>query len=364
MTDVDGDDLIFTNSSKTVQLDHEIEKYDNTTGEIVAWVEVPFLSGSSNTDIYMYFGNSNVTSPTENPTGVWDANYAGVWHLGEDAATVAPTTDEWRISDHADDSEETISSGSIDWGSSDLELGEEGSAQIVGMRWRNITIPQGATITSAYIEFTVDEVQTGTPANVTFWGEDVDNAAVFENVAYNISSAHYNNKTSASVAWNNIPGWDTVGQTKQSPDIKTNIQEIVNRPGWTSGNALVVLVTGSGRRTADSYSEPTKAPLLHVEYTTVTDLHLDSTSNDNDGIPNGNTLTASGKIEGAQIFDGVDDWIQVANSSSLDITGDEITLSAWVKMTAGQTVDAGIINKSYSNYYNYMLNVQNNEVAN
>ncbi|MGD9166070.1 MAG: DUF2341 domain-containing protein, partial [Syntrophobacterales bacterium] len=83
VTDPDGDDIVFTNSTVTLQLHHEIEKYDETTGEIVAWVLVPSLSGSADTDIYMYFGNSSVTSPTENPTGVWDSNYVGVWHLDE-----------------------------------------------------------------------------------------------------------------------------------------------------------------------------------------------------------------------------------------------------------------------------------------
>ena len=87
VTDPDGDDIIFTNSNLTLQLYHEIEKYDETTGEIVAWVLVPSLSGTTDTDIYMYFGNSSVTSPTESPTDVWDSDYAGVWHLKEDAAT-------------------------------------------------------------------------------------------------------------------------------------------------------------------------------------------------------------------------------------------------------------------------------------
>jgi hypothetical protein len=357
-----GNDIIFSDSTQTTQLDHEMVSYDGAAGKLVAWVRVPTLSATVDTVINLHFGNSNVCGPMENPTGVWDANYAAVWHLDEDAATTPPVTIDERISFDDDDSEEAISSGSIDWGSSDLELGEESSPQIVGMRWRNITIPQGATITSAYIEFTADEVQTGTPVNVTFWGEDADNAAVFENVAYNISPR---TKTSASVAWNNVPAWPTVGETHQSPDISTVIQEIVNRPGWASGNALVVLVTGSGRRTADSHdSSPSTAALLHVEYSTVVDFHLDSTSNDNDGIPNGNTYNASGKIDGAQDFDGVDDWIQAPNSTSLDITGNQITLSAWVKMNATQTVDAGIINKSYSNNYNYMLNVQSNDVGN
>jgi hypothetical protein len=45
------------------------------------------------------------------------------------------------------------------------------------------------------------------------------------------------------------------------------IQEIVDRPGWSAGNALVVIVTGSGKRVAESYNGlPSGAPLLHVEY--------------------------------------------------------------------------------------------------
>jgi hypothetical protein len=94
LTDSDGDDIIFTNSNLTFQLYHEIEKYDETTGEIVAWVLVPALSGTADTDIYMYFGNSNVTSPTESPTEVWDSNYAGVWHLKEDPTDPAPEFDD------------------------------------------------------------------------------------------------------------------------------------------------------------------------------------------------------------------------------------------------------------------------------
>ncbi|NIS80817.1 MAG: hypothetical protein GTO14_11540, partial [Anaerolineales bacterium] len=38
----------------------------------------------------LYYGDSNVTSPTENPTGVWDSNFTGVWHLKEDPSGAAP----------------------------------------------------------------------------------------------------------------------------------------------------------------------------------------------------------------------------------------------------------------------------------
>jgi PKD repeat protein len=45
------------------------------------------------------------------------------------------------------------------------------------------------------------------------------------------------------------------------------IQQIVSRPGWASGNALAIVVTGSGRRTAWAYNgNAALAPLLHIEY--------------------------------------------------------------------------------------------------
>ena len=45
------------------------------------------------------------------------------------------------------------------------------------------------------------------------------------------------------------------------------IQEIVHRAGWASGNALAILITGSGHRTAYSFDgSASDAPLLHIEY--------------------------------------------------------------------------------------------------
>jgi hypothetical protein len=45
----------------------------------------------------------------------------------------------------------------------------------------------------------------------------------------------------------------------------------VGRTGWTAGNSLVLIVTGSGKRLAEAYNgDAAGAPLLHVEYTTGT----------------------------------------------------------------------------------------------
>jgi len=80
----DGDDLAFAND--TEWLDHEIElfnqEYNNTYAQLIAWVRIPHLSVSINTNITMYYGNPYLNTQ-ENPTGVWDKNYQGVWHMKE-----------------------------------------------------------------------------------------------------------------------------------------------------------------------------------------------------------------------------------------------------------------------------------------
>lgn len=45
------------------------------------------------------------------------------------------------------------------------------------------------------------------------------------------------------------------------------VREIVARPGWSAGNALVVIITGTGKRTAEAF-DGTFAPVLHVTYRT------------------------------------------------------------------------------------------------
>ncbi|MFX1281613.1 MAG: hypothetical protein ACFFA3_19845, partial [Promethearchaeota archaeon] len=82
---LDGDDIAFANSSDW--LDHELElfnpSYSATEAQLIAWVRIPLLSTSIDTIIFMFYGNSTITS-RENPTGVWNSNYEGVWHLKED----------------------------------------------------------------------------------------------------------------------------------------------------------------------------------------------------------------------------------------------------------------------------------------
>ncbi|MCK4984287.1 MAG: VWA domain-containing protein, partial [Desulfobacterales bacterium] len=110
-----------------------------------------------------------------------------------------------RVSQSSDDGEEKIGQTSVHLTSADLEMvDDQGNGdQIIGIRFQNLSIPQGATITEAYLEFVVDESDTAT-TNLTIWGEDMDNAPTFADIDDGISKRI---KTSAAVAWSNIPEW-------------------------------------------------------------------------------------------------------------------------------------------------------------
>ena len=81
----DGDDIVFTDSSSN-KLDHEIERFDGATGELIADVKVPSISASTDTDIYIYYGNGAATDQ-QNVSGVWSNDFAMVYHFNEPSGT-------------------------------------------------------------------------------------------------------------------------------------------------------------------------------------------------------------------------------------------------------------------------------------
>jgi hypothetical protein len=175
-----------------------------------------------------------------------------------------PTIAEVRVSSSADDAEEDASD-SVDLDSSDLELVFDGSDQTVGMRFNGLDIPQGATILNAFIQFTVDEVNSGA-ASLTIQGEDTGDAAPFIAADQDITSRR---RTLAAVSWSPVL-WAAKGEAgadQRTPDIRSIIQEIVIREDWTGNQAIALIITGAGERTAESYDgDAAAAPLLHVEW--------------------------------------------------------------------------------------------------
>jgi hypothetical protein len=96
---------------------------------------------------------------------------------------------------------------------------------------------------------------TTAATSVTIKGQAADNPGTFT--------------TAASVAW--APAaWSTIdlaGTAQRTPELKGIVQEIVNRTVWAANNAMVFVITGSGKRTARAYeSGAAKAPKLVVTY--------------------------------------------------------------------------------------------------
>ncbi len=75
-----GYDIYFTADDGVTRLEYQLQKYTASTGELITWVNVPTLSTTYSTTIYMYYGNTSITSD-QSQTSTWNSNFKGVWHL-------------------------------------------------------------------------------------------------------------------------------------------------------------------------------------------------------------------------------------------------------------------------------------------
>ena len=178
------------------------------------------------------------------------------------AAAVTLTVLDRPVVASADDAEES-STGSVSLTSTDLELVNDGSDQTVGIRFTALAIPQGAAVTNAWVQFEVDEVSTAS-TTLQVRAQATDTAPAFVKSTANLSSR---SRTSSFATWTPA-AWPTIqvaGLDQRTPDLTSIIQEVVSRPGWLSGNAIAILITGTGRRTAEAI-DGTRAPVLHLEY--------------------------------------------------------------------------------------------------
>ena len=170
-----------------------------------------------------------------------------------------------RITVGSDDVEESAT-GSFYGTSSDLELVYDGSNQLVGLRFPGLAVPVGARITDAWVQFEADEAQSEATA-LTIRAQAADNPPTFTSATKPSTRV----RTSAAVTWA-PPAWGVVGEAgpnQRTPTIASVVQEVVGRAGWRSGNALVLVVNGTGHRTARAVEgRPAGAALLHVEYAT------------------------------------------------------------------------------------------------
>ena len=172
---------------------------------------------------------------------------------------VTPSQAAYQPQSSDDDAEEgDDGAGVLDIDSSDLEIVQDheddpSRNQTVGIRFRNVSIPQGAQVLSAYVQFCVDETDNTDAFSVTITGEANAYPDAFNATAYNISSR---TRTTAAVSWTDAPQWTTeqeAGEAQQTPDLTAIVQEIVNRADWYGGNNLALIFDGEGKRVAESF---------------------------------------------------------------------------------------------------------------
>lgn len=114
-----------------------------------------------------------------------------------------------------------------------------------GFIWNSVTVPQGATITSAVLDLYSAQVTAGTTAKTIWYGVDEDNTSTF-----NTSTSYPEGKTltTASVTKDfTVSTWSsTLGFGAETVDVTSLVQEIVDRAGWSSGNSLGIVAHDNG----------------------------------------------------------------------------------------------------------------------
>ena len=93
VTNTNGYDIIFTSDANGLnKLNFEREFYSSNNGQVAYWVRVPNLSHTTDTTIYVFYGNSSVTTDQSSRSGVWDSNFKATYHLGESASPYQDST--------------------------------------------------------------------------------------------------------------------------------------------------------------------------------------------------------------------------------------------------------------------------------
>ncbi|GAA6184201.1 PilC/PilY family type IV pilus protein [Aliiglaciecola sp. NS0011-25] len=131
--------------------------------------------------------------------------------------------------------------GSVNRTSSEIRLSYGTEVVTSGFRFQELNIPQGATITNAYLRFTSAQLNTSA-TTFKIRAERVPDATAFNSNSFDISTRTL---TSNEVDWSSDNSWPLAGQTISSPDITNVIQEVIDQTTWCGQNDLNVIIEGS-----------------------------------------------------------------------------------------------------------------------
>jgi hypothetical protein len=111
----------------------------------------------------------------------------------------------------------------------------------VGHRFTNVTIPKNSTITSAYLKPYL-YIAVNDDLYCKIYGEATNSSNDFSSNPTIVSRSRTTAYTAVSL--------DNQGEGWKSYNVTSAVQEIVNRSGWSSGNALTLLMIGNTNSTS------------------------------------------------------------------------------------------------------------------
>lgn len=130
----------------------------------------------------------------------------------------------------------------------DIDAGWEGEPDdqnilTAGLRFRNIFIPQGATIDSAFIVVHSHEVKTAEDvARITIYGDATGDAQTFtEDMLITDRPS-----TEARLTWEVAEPWG-LWTPHRTLDLSPIVQEIVDREDWEIGNSIAFILEGENQ---------------------------------------------------------------------------------------------------------------------
>lgn len=136
--------------------------------------------------------------------------------------------------------------GALDSSGNVLYLGNKGGSSCgVWVRFSSVNIPQGSTITGAYVKFTCISSKSDEICNLNCYFNDVGDAVAPANTdEFNALAL------TSAIAWDALPAW--INDTKyDSPSLISILQNIVDRGDFSSGNAIqIILKDNSGSANA------------------------------------------------------------------------------------------------------------------
>ena len=298
--DTDGDYTVLSTLSPTAA---KFSSPADGASDVLIGTTLSWTPGDTADTHDVYFGTTNPPALAGNQAGA--SYYPGLlqaettyyWQIDEveaDGTTkhagsvnsfttgISNVVMQIRIKASSDDTESDIN-GDNPLDSGDLEMPYDGDPapdeiQLIGLRFADVKLAKGTTITSAAVQFSEDDTDDSRHAaevHIIIDGQLNPNPDTFADV--NDAVADRQPRTAAMVEWD-PPLWNAItnseGPEARTSDVSSIIQELLNQDGWAFGNALVLILSDNpdnpsvGMREAESFDgaggNAERRPTLHL----------------------------------------------------------------------------------------------------